>query len=109
MSLAARPGQLLLVKTLDTRRVELAQAVRTWPDDFAEAAVESFGEELGTQMVRRYGEAFDEAYRADFTARQAAGDIRVLEELPDDGGLKVSLYYPVGGAAALLSCSIACL
>ena len=79
---------------------ELVQAVRTWPDDFAEAAVESFGEELGTQMIRRYEDAFDEAYRADFTARQAAGDIRVLEELPEEGGLRVSLYYPVGGAAA---------
>jgi glutamate dehydrogenase len=77
---------------------ELAAASTSWADEFAHALTEQVGEEDGARWARRYGEAFGEAYKADFTPRHAVSDLRVLEGLPDSGGLAVSLYEPVGAS-----------
>ena len=77
---------------------ELAAASTSWADEFGQALTEQVGEEDGARWSRRYSDAFGEAYKADFTPRHAVSDLRVLEGLPDTGGLAVSLYEPVGAS-----------
>ncbi len=89
---------------VDTRQVELllVAATRSWGDDFEQALLEDQGEERGTRLFRRYGEAFPTAYRADWVARSALADLRHLETLPDGAGLEISLYRPLEAAPGVL-------
>jgi glutamate dehydrogenase len=77
----------------------LAEATRSWKDDFADALLEQCGEEEAARLLRKYGNAFPEAYKEDFPARTAVADIRRIEELTDDNGsLGMNLYEPYGAA-----------
>ena len=66
---------------LDVVEARIAQAARSWADDLREALLESHGEERGLDLLRRYGDAFPAAYRADFPARAAVADIDRIESL----------------------------
>ena len=59
--------------------------------------VDQFGEQQGTTLLRRYADAFPEAYKEDFPARVAAADVRRLEEI-GDAPIGLSLYAPVDAA-----------
>ncbi len=48
-----------------------------------------------TPLFHRYGDAFPAAYRADWVARAALGDIRRLEALSGPDDLALSLYRPL--------------
>ena len=74
---------------------QLKQAIRSWSDDLRDALLEDQGEELGTQLFRRYQSAFPAAYRADWVARSAVADIRRLEDLAADEHLLMSIYRPL--------------
>jgi glutamate dehydrogenase len=89
---------------VDAKEVELllVAATRSWVDDFEQALLEDQGEERGTQLFRRYGNAFPTAYRADWVARSALADLRHLEELPEGEGLEISLYRPLEAAPGVL-------
>ncbi len=68
------------------------QAVsRTWTDDLRDALLESFGEERGTRLFRRYGEAFRTDYRESYSARVAVLDMEKMERIGEDG-IEMSLY-----------------
>jgi glutamate dehydrogenase len=90
--------------SVDTRTVELMMmaATRSWTDDLEQALIEDQGEERGKDLFRRYGEAFPTAYRADWVARSALADIRHIDELPDQGGLEISLYRPLEAGPGML-------
>jgi glutamate dehydrogenase len=92
-----RPPKGKSIKDFDEEELErrLAEATRSWKDDFTKEVREHFGEEVGTQLVKRYAEAFPEAYKEDFTPRAAATDLKRIEEV--DGGveLALSLYEPL--------------
>ncbi|GAA4988173.1 NAD-glutamate dehydrogenase [Actinopolymorpha pittospori] len=77
---------------------QLAQATRTWSDEFADALGEQVGEAEAARLFHRYAEAFPAAYRDDFPARVGVADLLRLEELPGEGGLGLSLYEPVDAA-----------
>jgi glutamate dehydrogenase len=77
---------------------QLAAATRAWGDDFSDALADQLGEEKAAGLLRRYRDAFPEAYKEDFPARTAVADLNRFEELPDDGGLGMNLYQPIGGA-----------
>lgn len=82
------------VETADLER-RLAEASRSWRDDFATAVVEEYGEELGAWMVRRYQESFPEAYKEDFAPRVGAMDLGRLEAVAvgeSGAGIDLSLY-----------------
>ncbi len=83
------------VDTADLER-RLTEASRSWRDDFTQAVIAEYGEEVGTILGRRYAESFPEAYKEDFSARTAAVDLGRLEAIqtdgPHDGGLDLSLY-----------------
>ncbi|MEV6107466.1 NAD-glutamate dehydrogenase [Streptomyces sp. NPDC051940] len=85
----------------DVQRIEarLADASRSWEDGFHEALLAECGEERGAELARRYGNAFPEGYKADFSPRTAVADLQHFEQLASVGGKKrftLSLYEPVG-------------
>ncbi|QIG44208.1 NAD-glutamate dehydrogenase [Nocardioides anomalus] len=83
---------------VDTAELErrLTDASRSWRDDFLQAVVAEYGEEVGTILGRRYAEAFPEAYKEDYPARTASVDLGRLEAIRTDAangsGLDLSLY-----------------
>ncbi|AJT66742.1 NAD-specific glutamate dehydrogenase [Streptomyces lydicus] len=84
----------------DVDRIEarLVEAARSWADGFSEALISEVGEERAAELLRRYGHAFPEGYKADNKPRSAVADIQHLEKLTEEPGkdFSVSLYEPVG-------------
>jgi glutamate dehydrogenase len=84
----------------DKERIEarLVEAARSWADGFAEALNAECGEERAAELLRRYGNAIPEGYKADHNPRTAVADLVHLERLSDDKDFALSLYEPVGAA-----------
>lgn len=86
----------------DADRIEsrLVEAARSWADGFSEALIAEVGEERAAELLRRYGHAFPEGYKADNSPRSAVADLQHLEKLTEEPGkdFSVSLYEPVGAA-----------
>ncbi|MGD1217372.1 NAD-glutamate dehydrogenase [Streptomyces krungchingensis] len=86
----------------DKDRIEarLVEAARSWADGFAEALTAECGEERAAELLRRYGNAFPEGYKADHTPRAAVADLVHLQALTQDASkdFALSLYEPVGAA-----------
>ncbi|GGU65171.1 NAD-glutamate dehydrogenase [Streptomyces daghestanicus] len=82
----------------DKDRIEarLVEAARSWADGFAEALTAEFGEERSAELLRRYGGAFPEGYKADHGPRSAVADLGHLEALDEERTFALSLYEPVG-------------
>ncbi len=66
------------VDTADLER-RLAEASRSWRDDFQAAVIAEYGEEVGGILGRRYLDSFPEAYKEDFSPRVASIDLGRLE------------------------------
>ncbi|MYT13400.1 glutamate dehydrogenase [Streptomyces sp. SceaMP-e96] len=83
----------------DADRLEsrLVEAARSWADGFSEALNAEVGEERAAELLRRYGHAFPEGYKADNSPRSAVADVQHLEKLTGEPGrdFSVSLYEPV--------------
>jgi glutamate dehydrogenase len=77
----------------------LAEASRSWRDDFTAAVIAEFGEEVGGQLGRRYVDSFPEAYKEDFSPRTAAVDLGRLEAIEGDEGIDHSLYQDLDAAS----------
>ena len=87
----------------DVDRIEsrLAEAARSWSDGFMEALTSECGEERAAELAHRYGNAFPEGYKADFSPRAAVADLQRIARLTVEGGeqdFALSLYEPVGAA-----------
>ncbi len=67
---------------------------RTWTDDLRDALLDRFGEEAGTSLFRRYGEAFRADYREVYSARIAVLDVEKMERIRENG-IEMSLYRPL--------------
>lgn len=85
---------------LDKERIEarLVEAARSWADGFSDALNNELGEERAAELLRRYGNAFPEGYKADHTSRSAVADLVHLEKLTEENNFALSLYEPVGAA-----------
>jgi glutamate dehydrogenase len=87
--------QVADVDTADLER-RLAEASRSWRDDFTQAVIAEYGEEVGAKLGRRYADSFPEGYKEDYSPRTAAVDLGRLEAIrtdcPGDSGLDLSLY-----------------
>ncbi|MEV5612882.1 NAD-glutamate dehydrogenase [Streptomyces sp. NPDC052225] len=96
------PGtELPQLSDADKDRIEarLVEAARSWADGFAEALNAECGEERAAELLRRYGHAFPEGYKADHTPRAAVADLVHLEQLSrGEKDFALSLYEPVGAA-----------
>jgi glutamate dehydrogenase len=84
----------------------LVEACRTWEEDLAEALRTEVGEEEAVRIMRTWGGSFPEAYKEDFPARVAVGDLRRIEALTSavdeaslDLAMSTNLYEPVGAAS----------
>ncbi|MFI8289633.1 NAD-glutamate dehydrogenase [Streptomyces sp. NPDC085614] len=93
------PGtELPQLSDADKERIEarLVEAARSWADGFGEALTAECGEERAAELLRRYGNAFPEGYKADHSPRAAVADLVHLEQLSRTGDeFALSLYEPV--------------
>ncbi|HEY0693980.1 MAG TPA: NAD-glutamate dehydrogenase [Kribbella sp.] len=79
----------------DELEQRVVEATRAWQDDFAVALHAQGGDEAVTRLNSQYAGAFPEAYKEDFYARVAVKDAAILDGLPAEGGLAMSLYTPL--------------
>jgi glutamate dehydrogenase len=100
-----RPGELPDYDVGELER-RIVQATRSWTDDLYDALIEERGEERGNDLIRRYGQAFPTAYRADWVARSAVADIERIEQLHEGDGLGMSLYRPLEARGGSLRCKL---
>ncbi|MFB8760096.1 NAD-glutamate dehydrogenase [Streptomyces nigra] len=84
----------------DKERIEarLVDAARSWADGFSDALNAELGEEHAAELLRRYGDAFPEGYKADHGPRSAVSDLVHIEQLTEEKDFSLSLYEPVGAA-----------
>ena len=80
---------------IDLRRITDAvrQTIRTWEDELAAGVLGGDEDVLDTAGERnRYREAFDEAYKENYSSATAVRDLHILDELssPDDLALSMS-------------------
>ncbi len=88
---------------VDEIEEQLRKATRNWPDDLHDALLESFGEEKGMKLFRRYGDAFRAEFTERYPARTAIYDIKHMEALSEEGdSLAMSLYRPLEAPDGLL-------
>ena len=73
---------------------KLAEAARSWTDDFVAAVREEYGESKGPALVRRYSDAWPEAYKEDYSPKTGAADIGELESIEGEEGIGLSFYRP---------------
>jgi len=93
------------VAEFDVMEIEeqIKAATRNWSDDLHDALLESFGEEQGMKLFRRYGDAFRAEYCEHYPVQTAIADIRHMETLEEDNeSLAMSLYRPLESANGLL-------
>ncbi|SEF95122.1 glutamate dehydrogenase [Thermomonospora echinospora] len=72
----------------------LTAATRSWADDLADAIAEQCGGARSSRLARMFGDAFPEAYKADFAAPTAVADLLRLDALSADGEISINLYKP---------------
>ncbi len=92
-----RPKKGDLMGDFDQADLErrLAEAARSWRDDFVAAVHSEFGEEAGSRLARAYADSFPEAYKEDYPPRTAAVDLGRLEAVEGEEAMSLSLYEPV--------------
>jgi len=97
-----RPERGATIRDFDVADLErrLAEAARSWRDDFVSATQAEYGEEEGAMLAPAYADSFPEAYKEDYAPRVGAVDLGRLEGIPGDEGLDLSFYQPVGAAAS---------
>ncbi|WP_020390261.1 NAD-glutamate dehydrogenase [Kribbella catacumbae] len=74
---------------------KVVEATRAWQDDFNVALHAEGGDGAVTRLSSQYAAAFPEAYKEDFDARVAVRDVTILDRLPAENGLAMSLYTPI--------------
>ena len=78
----------------------LVAAARSWIDHLSESLTAHHGEEVGLELMNRYGDAFDVGYRETYDNVQAVHDIDEIERLVESGGIGMTLYRPPGAPAS---------
>jgi len=79
----------------DLLEQKVIEATRAWQDDFNAALHAQGGDGAVTRLSSQYAGAFPEAYKEDFDARVAVKDVMILDGLPAEDGLAMSLYSPI--------------
>ncbi len=77
------------IKALEQRLVE---AMRRWEDDLYGELLERHGEARANQLFRVYGAAFPAGYREEYSVRDAAVDIEMVEALDPRTDLGMNLH-----------------
>ncbi len=72
----------------------IAEAARSWSDDFVAAVREEYGEGRGAALAVTYSDAWPEAYKEDYAPQIGAADIGELEAIEGEEGIGLSFYRP---------------
>ena len=76
----------------------LRETIRTW-EDYLVTAVVGGDDDLDTAgALSRYSEAFDEAYKEDYTVQDAIEDLKRLDGVEDERDLVITIGRPPAGA-----------
>jgi glutamate dehydrogenase len=94
----AERGKPLPDVDTENLEAELTTAIRSWADDLVDALVEQTGEERSAALLRSFGDAFPEGYKADFPARTAVADLKRLDQLTERGETSINLYEAYNAA-----------
>ena len=74
---------------------QIADIVVTWQDRLKEQLAETFGDENGLRLFRRYGQVFPAGYQEDTSPRDACSDVSRIDSMRDAGtNRSVNLYRP---------------
>ncbi|GAA3921296.1 NAD-glutamate dehydrogenase [Litoribacillus peritrichatus] len=78
----------------DPKQLEekVIRATSDWEDDLDHALIDQFGEERGSALALRFGNAFSAGYQSDFQARTAVADIEHIRVLDKGKPLSISFY-----------------
>ena len=81
---------------LEQLETDLADATRSWEDDFADSLIELVGEEDSARLQRTWGKSFPESFKEDVPAGNAVSHLKIIESLESQapGAIKVSMYTP---------------
>jgi glutamate dehydrogenase len=83
-----------LIGEVDTERLSalIAEATRSWDDDFAHALETRESAEQARRLLDRYGRALPETYKEAHTPLEAIEDLAKFELLEEPGQIVVDLY-----------------
>jgi glutamate dehydrogenase len=92
----------------DAAQVEarLVKATRAWSDDLRDALTEEHGEEHGSDLHKRYEQAFPPGYRSDWIACSAVADIIRIEQLASGDEPILNLYRPLEAPEGTVRCKL---
>ena len=79
---------------------QLADATKSWEDDFDDVVSELPDADEVALLLREFTDAFPEAYKEDFPASAALDDVSRLMQLTDDKPMSVHLYEPTDAESA---------
>jgi glutamate dehydrogenase len=87
----------LIPDDIDTASLErrMIEVSRSWADDFNQAVIAEYGEDVGATLSRRYVDCFPEAYKEDYNPRVAAVDVGRIEAIDGEDGVDQALYAPL--------------
>ncbi len=96
-TIATDPGAPVQVDVAALNR-ELRMAVRSWEDQLASTVVGGDDDLDTAGALSRYADAFDEAYKEDYTVSDAVDDLKRLDEVRGPDDLAIALTKPPAGA-----------
>jgi glutamate dehydrogenase len=94
--------------TYDVAEIEarIAESTRAWTDQLRAVLVAAHGEQRGSELFARYGEAFPPGYRADRSAETALLDVDRVEELFEAGHPIIDIYRRPAEAENQIRCQL---
>ena len=75
---------------------QIIHVAQSWSDHLQVELDRKFGEEISFDIIRAYGNAFGPAYREQFDAVEAVGDIEIIREVQLSGDIGMNLYRADG-------------
>jgi glutamate dehydrogenase len=96
-TIATDPGTPVPVDVAALNR-ELRAAVRSWEDQLASTVVGGDDDLDTAGALSRYADAFDEAYKEDYSVSDAVDDLKRLDEISGPEDLVIAIGKPSPGA-----------
>lgn len=78
---------------VETLQAGIVNITRSWEDYLHTALLEAHGEEVSSQLLRDYRDAFSPSYQEKYDARTAVQDIHSIAELSERQSIALSVYH----------------
>ncbi|WP_460466383.1 NAD-glutamate dehydrogenase [Calidifontibacter terrae] len=86
------PGTELSLIDQDKLGRDLLQSTQTWSEQLGQFSRDEDGSDASARVMSLYADAFPEAYKEDFGARQGVADLRHIEALAGADDTRLTLY-----------------